>query len=70
MTNLNGAHTHRRGNTLFIALPVEARRPCGGCSCDWCKAHPETIPTWDTLAVDISGKENAWTVHFPDMPAR
>ena len=65
---MNGSFVTKRGNTLFVALPPFLQRPIdGGCSCDWCKAHPHAIPAWDTLAVDDRGQSRAWTIHFPDM---
>jgi hypothetical protein len=65
---LNGAKTTRRNDTVFVALPIEAQRPiAGGCSCDWCKTHPDRTPMWDTLAVPADGKGAAQTVHFPEF---
>jgi hypothetical protein len=60
----------RRDNTLFMRLPAELQTPCNGCSCPWCKAHPEAIPMWDTLAVAIqksgAGSDTTWTCHMPN----
>lgn len=57
-------------NTIFIRIPRQLQEPCRlGCSCDYCKAHPNEVPAWDTLAVGAtSPKTNdyAWTVHMPD----
>ena len=60
----------RRGNTLWVRLPSELQRPCGTCSCPYCKAHPAEVPMWDTLAIPIappaSSQDTTWTVHLPD----
>lgn len=60
----------RNGGTLFVRLPDELQTPCNGCSCAWCKAHPDKTPMWDTLAIAISkpskGTDTTWTVHMPD----
>jgi hypothetical protein len=56
------------GSTLFVVLPPEACEPVeGGCSCDYCKAHPDRTPMWDTLAVasDPRDKPYTWLVHNP-----
>lgn len=59
----------RTDSTIFIRLPAEQQRECGGCSCSYCKAHPEETPRWDTLAVAVDkpdGPDTCWTVHMPD----
>lgn len=71
---LNGLSACRKGDAIFIALPVGARHPiAGGCHCDWCKKHPEAIPSWDVLAVGVKapdGPGTAWTVHWPEFALR
>jgi hypothetical protein len=53
--------------TLFVSLPVELRSPIpGGCHCNYCKAHPDQIPTWDTMAV-APDQRHTWTVHYPEI---
>lgn len=73
MGNVNGMSVlGRRGNTIFMRLPVELRRPIdGGCRCPYCEAHPECVPLWDTLAVAQNGaakgcNDVTWTCHMPD----
>lgn len=65
---LSGAKVTHRNGTSFVALPVEAQLPIPhGCSCPFCKAHPDKPPMWDTLAVSAD-EPRAWTVHYPDLP--
>ena len=45
-----------------LALPID-----GGCSCAYCKAHPEHVPSWDCLAVSDDKSSSAWTVHYPSV---
>lgn len=65
----------RYQDTVYIRLPVALRAPTKGCKCDYCAAHPNEVPTWDTLCVGIPSKTNptlcgeyqhTWTVHMPD----
>ena len=50
--NMNGSYVTYRGNTIFVQIPKEAQKPIeGGCSCDYCVAHPEEVPTWNLLAI-------------------
>lgn len=71
MTSLNGASIVRRRDTIFIALPAPLQIPIeGGCDCPYCKAHPDRIPAWDTLAVPAKPgvkPDTAWTVHNPEF---
>lgn len=54
--------------TLFVALPVELQRTIeGGCSCPYCKSHPNQTPMWDTLAIDAKAQRHTWIVHYPEM---
>jgi len=68
--DLNGSRTIRRNNTIFVPLPRALWRSCGGCSCAFCKVHPETGPYLDTLAIDATTKagdfNHAWTCHAPE----
>ena len=58
---------HKRGDTLFVALPPGATVAIlQGCQCAFCKANPDKTPSWDTLAIDPES-ERAWTVHFPEL---
>lgn len=58
------------GSTLFVPIPRELAADCGHCDCDYCKAHPDVTPKWDTLALAANPKdrngEHTWTVHLPD----
>lgn len=56
--------------TMFVALPRSLRRDIdGGCVCNFCKAHPNEKPQWDTLAVDSTAPDigKAWPVHYPEV---
>lgn len=71
----------RYKDTLFVRLPIALQKPCGNCTCDYCKAHPNETPAWDTLAMAIPTRHNptnagakgsyqhTWTVHMPDTAA-
>lgn len=69
---LNGANViaHEDGSgTTYVRLPVQLQRPIEAtgnvrCSCQFCQAHPNLMPSWDTLAIPKSG--TAWVVHMPD----
>jgi len=53
--------------TIYLRIPAELATPIdGGCACDWCKAHPTVVPTWDCLAVSDTHGGHSWTVHYPD----
>jgi hypothetical protein len=41
----------------------------GGCACDYCKAHPNETPAWDTMVIPPASATNqhTWTVHMPDV---
>lgn len=74
--NLNGLTVRRRGATIFIPLPRDLWRSCGGCCCRYCsdtarKNNPEAY--WDTLAVsamaptrDVPHTDHTWMVHAPE----
>ena len=67
LTQMNGLKVTKRGETYFVALPPEVRRPiAGGCQCSYCKAHLDKLPTWDTLAIGADSP-HAWTVHYPEV---
>jgi hypothetical protein len=52
------------GTALWMRLPIPV--PCDGCKCDWCKANPNEIPSWDTLSIPLEGG-HAHTVHAPEF---
>lgn len=60
-------------DAVYVRLDESLQRPCeGGCSCDWCKSHPSSVPTWDTLAIPLRPFEHGdktWTVHMPNPHA-
>lgn len=66
--NMNGTTVHKvQGGTIFIPLPQQIQRLCGGCSCPWCTTdRKERNPDarWDTLAVHPN-QRHAWEVHMP-----
>ncbi len=67
--NLNGINVKRVGDAIFIPLPIEAQRPCGGCSCIYCSADGKANPdsAWDTLAVAVDpDHDHTWMVHAPE----
>jgi hypothetical protein len=67
-TKLSGIKPRLVGGKLFVALPVELQRTIeGGCSCAYCKAHPDKTPMWDTLAIDARAQRHTWTVHYPEL---
>ena len=70
LTHLSMSVIARGPDAIYLRLPAALQRDCGGCSCDYCKAHPEHTPTWDTLAIPMheTDKRNdtSWTVHMPD----
>ena len=33
----------RYKDTLFVRLPIALQKPCGNCTCDYCKAHPNAM---------------------------
>ena len=54
--------------TVYVRIPADhAETICGGCACDYCKAHPHLTPKWDTLCVPAGRDANlhTWTVHMP-----
>lgn len=59
-------------DAIYLRLPLELQRDCGGCSCDQCKVNPE-LAKWDTLVVPVNpqhkrdySSEHSGTVHMPD----
>lgn len=70
MTTLNGMPIiARTKDAIYIRIPRELQKPCDGCECSYCKAHPRETPGWDTLAVTRDKgaiHESTWTVHMPD----
>ena len=64
---MNHKDEYTGGATVFAPLPKTLQRPiAGGCSCRWCKTHPDAVPMWDTLAWHPDSRES-WTVHYPDL---
>jgi hypothetical protein len=67
--NLNGLPVKRIHRSIFIPLPRELWRPCGGCCCEYCSADGSENPdsAWDTLAVSTDPKNwHTWTTHAPE----
>ena len=62
----------RRPGHVYMRLPAALQRPItGGCSCSFCRQHPDRTPAWDTLAITTrrpqqQSADHAWTVHMPD----
>lgn len=55
-------------DAVYVRLPDELQRDCGGCSCPHCKRNP-ALAKWDTLVVPKNQKkigEHTYTVHMPD----
>ena len=72
MYKINGIRVTRKGNTIFIPLPPGMQIPIQfGCKCSFCKAHPDKVPMWDTLAIYEKAPSNPWdtatTVHYPEL---
>lgn len=58
---------HTDKSAVYVRLPLEMQREIqGACACDYCLAHPEHVPMWDTLAVPTTKGEYTWTVHMPE----
>ena len=66
--NLNGLETRVIRQTIFVPLPRELWRPCGGCCCAYCSADGKMSEAgmWDTLAISAKGG-CTWTVHMPEL---
>jgi hypothetical protein len=45
--------------------PIDPNGATRGCACAYCKAHPDQVPKWDTLAVHPQSRWT-WRVHMPD----
>ncbi len=58
----------RTKDAIYLRIDEALQRPCDGCDCPYCKAHPNETPSWDTLAIPlkISPTDFSWTVHMPD----
>lgn len=58
-------------DAVYVRLPDELQRDCGGCSCEHCKKNP-ALAKWDTLAIPKNAKgrtyadTHTYTVHMPD----
>ncbi len=55
----------RTNDAVYLRLPLELQRDCGGCSCPHCKVNPD-LAKWDTLVVPLGLHEHSYTVHMPD----
>jgi hypothetical protein len=66
MNDMNGITVKRINDSIFIPLPASIQRPCPGCSCPWCTAHPQFEPAWDTCVVNPESA-HTWTVHWPEI---
>jgi predicted FMN-binding regulatory protein PaiB len=70
----NHLHIERVKNTIFVALPADVGNVIpGGCWCEYCKAHPDKVPTWDTLVIDAGRpsnkrRETTTLCHYPELP--
>lgn len=52
---------------VYLRIPRELQRSTDGCSCNYCKAHPNETPSWDTLGVPLTGeRRTTWTLHAPE----
>src|SRR6185295_12512323 len=58
---------------IFVRIPPALSAHIDGCSCDYCKAHPDNPPAWDTLAIpklqDTDAKDYGFTYtgHMPEV---
>ncbi len=53
------------GSITWIDIPPGLAQPIDvGCDCEYCKAHPNEIPSWDTLVVDPFALHTR-TIHNP-----
>jgi hypothetical protein len=59
-----------RPTYVYVRLPRALQQPTNGCSCPYCREHPDDPPMWDTLAIPLYPKQHpdayAFTVHAPD----
>jgi len=54
---------------VYVRIPRESAELIeDGCSCTYCKAHPNEPPRWDTLGIPIAGSRwrFTWTLHAPE----
>jgi hypothetical protein len=60
-------------DAVYLRLPRELQRDCGGCHCEHCRVNP-ALAVWDTLVVptnpagsrDDYYATHSYTVHMPD----
>ena len=53
-------------DAVYVRIPKDLQRPVGGCACRYCVAHPDEIPSWDTLGIPLRPPYTTWTVHAPE----
>ena len=71
MAQLNGmAVIKRTKDAIYMRIPTDVSTVIEwGCDCPYCKAHPDILPRWDTLAITTEKSKSydaTWTVHMPD----
>jgi len=76
-STLNGMVViERRPGHVYMRIPADLQKPItGGCSCSFCRQHPDRTPMWDTLAVTTRAPkdgdhDHAWTIHMPEQARR
>jgi hypothetical protein len=52
-------------DAVYVRLPRELQRECGGCDCEHCRKNPAGA-VWDTLVVPTKERTESYTVHMPD----
>lgn len=58
-------------DAVYLRLPKELQRDCGGCDCPLCRTNPN-LAKWDTLVVPLVvdwrtyNDNHSYTVHMPD----
>jgi hypothetical protein len=72
--SLQGMHVVKvLPSAIYLRIDPGLRRPIdGGCSCTYCRNHPDSRPMWDTLAIPLDpigstpDRRGTWTVHAPE----
>jgi hypothetical protein len=63
----------RYKDTIFVPLPRALWQPINGsCCCDWCKAHPECEPAYDTMVIGAKAPKRGYNdytslCHYPEI---